>query len=89
MRKMQVEYSEAIPALINISPEAFEEEAKMAMAVKLFELGRLTSAQAAELAGIDRTKFLLTCIRFGTASVDWDKNEIIREFQGTLQCRQK
>ncbi|MDU9048482.1 MAG: hypothetical protein Q3M30_06505 [Candidatus Electrothrix sp. Rat3] len=32
-----VDYPATIPAVINVSPEVFEEEAKMAMAVKLFE----------------------------------------------------
>ena len=57
MKRLSVEYPESIPAVINLSPEAFEEEAKMAMAVKLYELGRLTSGQAADLAGIARVGF--------------------------------
>ena len=34
MRTLSVKYPGTIPATINVSPETFEEEAKMAMAVK-------------------------------------------------------
>ncbi len=52
----------------------------MAMAVKLFEMGKLTSGQAAKLAGISRVQFLMDCARFGVPSVTWDKDEIEAEF---------
>jgi len=44
-------------------------------------LGRLTSGQAAELAGISRVAFLLNCKRYGAATVDWDQTEIAEEFK--------
>ncbi|MCX5863378.1 MAG: UPF0175 family protein [Deltaproteobacteria bacterium] len=45
-------------------------------------MGRLTSGQAAELAGISRVEFLLNCSRYGTATVEWDSHEITMEFEG-------
>jgi len=66
---------------MNITPESFEDEAKMAMVVKLYEMGRLTSGQAASLAGISRASFLLNCQRFGAYSVIWDQTEIEEEFR--------
>jgi predicted HTH domain antitoxin len=81
MGKLCVEYSESIPALLNVSRESFEQEAKMALAVKLFEMGRLSSGQAASLAGLSRVVFLLSCERFGTASVAWDQAELESEFK--------
>ena len=40
MRVIEIPYSEALAAVLHLSPAAFEHEAKMALAVKLFELGR-------------------------------------------------
>jgi predicted HTH domain antitoxin len=79
-RKMIVEYPESIPALLNKSLEAFEQEARLAMAVKLYELGRLSSGQAANLAGLNRVEFLLGCSKMGVPSVDWDESELVAEF---------
>lgn len=80
MRTLSVQYPGSIPAVMNVAPELFEEEAKMAMAVKLFELGKLTSGQAALMAGLSRVAFLLQCHRFGAASAEWSDEELAHEF---------
>jgi predicted HTH domain antitoxin len=40
------------------SVEEFVREAKLLLALKLFELGRLSSGRAAEMAGMGRVEFL-------------------------------
>lgn len=82
MNKIMIEYPESFPAVANMSVESFAEEARWAMAVKLYELGRLTSGQAAMLAGCSRVAFLLNCRRYGAASVNWDTDELAREKRG-------
>ena len=80
MRTIEIKYPETIPAVLNLSPEIFEQVAKFALAVKLYEMGRLTSGQAAQMAGVSRATFLLECQRYGAASVEWDQAEIEAEF---------
>ena len=80
MKMIEIEYSETIPAILNQSPEVFEQEARFALAIKLYEMGRLTSGQASRLAGVTRVRFLLDCSRYGAASVEWDQEEINAEF---------
>ena len=84
MKTMQIEYPESIPAALNLTPESFEEEARLALAIKLFELGRLSSGQAAALAGVPRVTFLLNCHRYGASTVVWDREEIEAEFKDAL-----
>lgn len=85
MRTLAIEYSETIPAMSNMSTELFEEEARLAMAMKLYEIGRLTSGQAAAVAGVSRVTFLLSCQRFQTWSVIWDHAEFDAERQELSQ----
>lgn len=80
MRTIEIKYPETIPALLNLSPETFEQEARFALAAKLYEMGRLTSGQASRIAGMSRITFLLDCRRYGVVSVEWDQAEIDAEF---------
>ncbi len=43
---------------------SFAREIRMLAAVKLYELGRLTSGSAAELAGMSRVEFLMSLARY-------------------------
>jgi predicted HTH domain antitoxin len=43
---------------MHVSPSEVERELRMAAAVKLYELGRLSSGAAARLAGVPRVAFL-------------------------------
>ena len=80
MKAMEIEYPEAWTAASGSSAEDFERDTRMAAAVKLFEIGRLTSGQAAQLAGLSRITFLLTCPQWGVPVVAWDAEEVAAEF---------
>ncbi len=51
----------------------------MAMAAKLFEMKRLTSGQAATLAGVDRVRFLMDLRKYGVAALDATEEEFKAE----------
>ena len=50
---------------LKMSPDELGKELKLAAAVELFELGRLSSGAAAGLAGIQRTLFLARLANYG------------------------
>ncbi|MFM8338046.1 MAG: UPF0175 family protein [Opitutaceae bacterium] len=75
-RSLRLDYPGSLPDALQTSPAEFEREARMAMAVKMFELKRLSSGQAAELAGMDRTTFLMRLAEFGACAVDYPAEEL-------------
>ena len=58
-RTLTIAYSNEILLALRCSPEQFSEEAKLLVAVKLYELGRLSSGAAAKLADIPKPLFLM------------------------------
>ncbi len=74
-----VNYPEKLPDALQQSPEQFEREAKMAMAVKLFEMKRISSGTAAAMAGVDRVRFLLDLHRYGVAAIDLTSEELMAD----------
>jgi predicted HTH domain antitoxin len=64
------------PDALQRSPEQFAQEARLAMAAKLYEMKRLSSGMAAQLAGLDRVAFLLELHRFGVPVIDLDQDEL-------------
>lgn len=81
MKTFTINYPDSLLVALNMSSAAFEQEAKTALAVKLYEMGRLTSGQAAVIAGIPRVAFLLGSSHYGAATVAWDKEEMDAEFK--------
>ncbi len=75
-----VNYPEKLPDALQQSPAQFEQEAKMAMAVKLYEMKRLSSGMAAALVGMERVAFLLDLHRYGVSVIDLGEEELQADF---------
>jgi predicted HTH domain antitoxin len=63
-RQIVIDVPETILLSEKTDETAFAREIRMLAAVKLYELGRLSSGRAAELAGVPRVEFLLSLGRY-------------------------
>jgi len=71
-----IKYPDLLSDALQQTRQEFEHEAKMAMKVKLFELGKLSSGMAANLAGMERVAFLLSLHRYSVAKIDLDTADL-------------
>jgi len=80
MAVINIDLPESVLLATGQSQEDFVKEMKFFVALKLFELGRISSGRAAEIAGIGRVEFLLLAGRSGVPVADLDAEELDREF---------
>lgn len=73
---LKIPYSDDLLLSLKESPEEFEAEARLLLAAKFYELGRLTTGRAAELAGVGRVEFMFLLGRFGLSPVGVDPEEL-------------
>lgn len=79
--QITIDYPETFPDALQQTREEFEQEAKWAMAAKLFEMKRLSSGMAAALVGTDRVSFLLNLHRYGVPMIDLTEAELLSDLE--------
>ncbi len=79
-RALRITYPEDLLLSLKESPEEFEKEARLLLAVKLYELGKVSTGVAAKIAGMGRVAFMMSLGRFDLSPLTTDPREIARDF---------
>jgi|TARA_B100000315_G_C14242910_1_gene436156 predicted HTH domain antitoxin len=81
MKTLQIEVPDELFLSLKETPEEVAQEIRMAAATKLYELGKISSGRAAELAGISRVRFLQTMGRYDVSIFDLTEEELAQDLK--------
>jgi predicted HTH domain antitoxin len=76
MTTIQMELPEEISWSLKETPDELTREIRMAAAVQPYELGKLSSGRAAQLANVSRIAFLQGLSRYGVSVFDLTEAEL-------------
>lgn len=79
MTTLAVEFPENVFAAVRFEPDEFLQEMRLAAAIFWYEQGKISQEVAANIAGLNRTDFLLALARMGQNSFLVDFNDLDRE----------
>ncbi|MBD2183369.1 UPF0175 family protein [Planktothrix sp. FACHB-1355] len=81
MSTVQLEIPEEVLISLKETPATIAREMQILAAVKLFELGKLSSGRAAQLAGMPRVQFLLLLGKYQVSPFSLTTEELERDVQ--------
>jgi predicted HTH domain antitoxin len=79
MPTLQVEIPEETLISLKQDAESFSRDLRLLAAVKLFELGKLSSGRAAQLSGLSRVEFLAILGRYHVTPFSLTREELARD----------
>ncbi len=79
MRTIAIQIPDEIADVLAADESQLQQELQMVVAVKLYELGRLSAGAAAALVGLSRLEFLNRLSAYRVSPINLDEESIERE----------
>ncbi len=86
MEELIVKYPAGFENSVSMTKPELEQHIRLMAALKMFELGKISSGKAAELAGVSRVEFFETCGRYKISIFNYPPDEIEKELEKDLKA---
>ena len=85
MKQMTIDYPDDLELAVQTTTEEMQAQIRLMAALKMFELGKLSSGKAAELAGLSRVEFFDLCGRYRVPVFNYLPEELESELVADLE----
>jgi len=89
VEELKIKYPTGFEHAVHMTKEEMEQHIRLMAALKMFELGKITSGKAAELAGMSRTEFLEACGRYRISVFNYFDEEVGEEIKKDFETAKR
>ena len=87
--ELKIKYPSGFEHAVHMTKEEIEQHIRLMAALKMFELGKISSGKAAELAGMPRTEFLEACGRYRVSIFNYPDDQAETEIKKDLETARR
>jgi predicted HTH domain antitoxin len=87
--ELKIKYPTGFEHAVHMTKDEMEQHIRLMAALKMFELGKISSGKAAELAGMSRVEFFETCGRYRVSIFNYPPEEIEQEIKKDMETLKK
>lgn len=84
MGRLELDVPAGFEDAVSLTKQELEQQIRLMAALKMFELGKISSGKAAELAGMSRVAFLEACGRYRVSVFNYPPEEVEKELAQDL-----
>jgi len=85
MSDLTIKYPPEFENAVHLTKEELEDHVRLMAALKMFELGKISSGKAAEFAGMSRVEFFEACDRYKVSVFNYSEEEIEEELNREIE----
>jgi predicted HTH domain antitoxin len=85
MAELTIPYPVGLAESVETTREEVQGQIRLMAALKMFELGKLSSGKAAELAGLSRVGFFDACARYKVSVFNYPSEDLEAEIRQDLE----
>jgi len=85
LEELKIRYPVGFEHAVHMTKDEFGQQIRLMAALKMFELGKISSVKAAELAGMSRVEFFEVCGRYRVSVFNYSPDELEKELQQDIK----